>query len=55
MDSFRDTDLGVPGGPWGAGMIKLWFRWLYIFHVQPILFYDQFDLTPLKYDYKANP
>ena len=24
-------------------------------HVQPILFCDQFDLTPLKYGYNANP
>ena len=36
-------------------MIKLWFRWSYICDVQPILFYVQFDLTPFKYSYKANP
>ena len=42
-------------GPWVAWIIKLWFRWSFIGHVQPILFYDCFDLTPSKYSYKSNP
>ena len=34
-------------GGLGARIIKLWFRWSSIGHVQPILFYDHFDLNPL--------
>ena len=52
MDSFRDMVLGFPGRPVGLNDKVIVYMVIYI---------DQnghkmkFDLTPLKYRYKANP